>query len=64
MASSSTEIHSNSVWLIDSGCPIYMIGDKMLFSSLDESLKVSVRLGDNKEMKVHSVGIVTVNMQS
>lgn len=33
----------------------------MLFSSLDESMKVSVRLRDNKEMKVHVVGTVTVH---
>lgn len=41
-----------------------MTGDKSLFSSLDESLRVSVRLGDNKEMKVLGVGTVSVSTQS
>lgn len=36
----------------------------MLFSNIHESLKVNVRLGDNKEMKVHGVGTMTVSTQS
>lgn len=61
MASSSTEFHPSSVFLVDSGCLNHMTGDRILFSSLDESLQVSVRFGDNKEMKVHGIGIVTVH---
>lgn len=64
MASNSTEAHSNSVWLIDSGCSNHMIGDKLLFRSLDKSLKISMRLGDNKEIKVLGVGTIIVNTQS
>lgn len=56
MASNSTESQSNSIWLVDSGCSNHIIGDKTLFNSLDESMQVSVRLGGNKEMKVHGVG--------
>lgn len=50
MASSSIESQSNLGWLIDSGCSNHMTGDKTLFNSLDESMEVNVRLGDNKEM--------------
>ncbi|KAH7670324.1 RNA-directed DNA polymerase protein [Dioscorea alata] len=64
MASNKAEPHSNSVWLIDSGCSNHMTCDKTLFSSLDESMKVSVRLGDNKEKKVEGVGVVTILSQS
>lgn len=64
MASCSTEVQSNSVWLIHSWCSNHITGDRLLFSNLDELLKVFMRLGDNKEMKVHGVGTVIVNTQS
>lgn len=35
MESSSTESHSNSVWLVDSGCSNHITGDKTLFSNMD-----------------------------
>ncbi|XP_039119130.1 uncharacterized protein LOC120255359 [Dioscorea cayenensis subsp. rotundata] len=62
--SETQQTYQKSVWLIDSGCSNHMTGDKSLFSSLDESLKISVRLGDNKEMKVQGVGTVSMNTQS
>ncbi|KAH7655517.1 RNA-directed DNA polymerase protein [Dioscorea alata] len=63
MASNAAETQPNSVWLVDSGCSNHMTGDRTLFSSLDESLKINVRLGDNKEMKVLGIGVVTVHTQ-
>lgn len=36
----------------------------MLFSNLDELLEVSVRLGDDKEMKFQGVGTVSIFTQS
>lgn len=64
MASNSTDIQSSTMWLIDFGYSNYMTGDRLLFSDLDESLKIIVRLGDDKEMKVCGVGTVAVNTQS
>lgn len=64
MVCSSTGVHQNPVWLIDSGCSNHMTGDKCMFSDLDETLRVSVRLGDNKEMDVHGVGTVTMHTKT
>lgn len=61
MASYSTGEQSSSVWLIDSGCSNHMTGDKSLFSSFDESLSITVRLGNDKEMKVCGEGTVAVS---
>lgn len=38
-----------------------MNGDKVLYSSLDESQRTIVRLGNDKEMMVQGVGIVSVS---
>lgn len=43
-ANNSTGAGLSSVWLIDSGCSNHMTEDKSLFSSLDESQKIGVRL--------------------
>ncbi|XP_039135714.1 uncharacterized protein LOC120273134 [Dioscorea cayenensis subsp. rotundata] len=42
---------TNSIWLVDSGCSSHMTGQRSMFTSLDESQKITVRLGDDKEMK-------------
>lgn len=41
---------SSSIWLIESGCSNHMSGMRDLFIDLDESHKLKVRLGDNKEV--------------
>lgn len=61
MASSSSGSTASSMWLVDSGCSNHMTGMKSLFTSLDESQRVSVRLGNDKEMMVHEVGVVSVS---
>lgn len=61
MASCSTGEQSRTVWLIDSGCSNHMTRDKSLFSSLDELMSITVRLGDDKQIKVCGEGIVVVN---
>lgn len=50
MAITSSEVEPTSVWLVDNWCSNHMTCDKSLFSSLDESMKVSVRLDNDKEM--------------
>lgn len=61
MASSSSESTASSAWLVDSGCSNHMTGRRNLFISLDETQKVSVRLGNDKEMMVQGVGVVSVS---
>lgn len=60
IASSATMKTSNAVWLVDSGCSNHMTGERSLFASLDESLRTTVRLGDDKEMEMLKVGTVTL----
>lgn len=52
VASSSSGTSTSSMWLVDSGCSNHMTGKRSLFTSLVESQRVSVRLGNNKEMMV------------
>lgn len=64
MVSQAIDFGSSSVWLIDSGCSNHMIGDMSLFVNLDESQKVSVRLGNDKEILVEGVGTVCIHSKS
>lgn len=63
MASNTPEPTSSTLWLVDSGCSNHMTGERKLFTSIDESKKICVRLGNDKEMDVLGVGIVTLSMQ-
>lgn len=51
--------HSD-VWFIDSGYSNHMTSMKKLFRDLDETKKMKVKLGDNKEMQVEGKGTVAV----
>ncbi|XP_039133748.1 uncharacterized protein LOC120270743 [Dioscorea cayenensis subsp. rotundata] len=42
----------SSLWLLDSGCSNHMTGDKNLFHSLDESVKHTVKLGNDRDVEV------------
>jgi hypothetical protein len=49
-------------WLMDSGCPRHMTGDKKWFSSLSPlSHKEYVIFGDDKKGKVLGTGVIKVN---
>lgn len=48
-------------WCMDSGCSNHMSGERNLFRNLDESFKIGVRLGDNKEISVEGKGTVALN---
>lgn len=63
MASSFLDAPSSSVQLVDSGCSNHIMGDRSLFVSLDEAQKISVRLGNDKEMLVDGVGTVCIQLQ-
>lgn len=63
MASNSSKSLSSSIWLVDSGCSNHMTGDRSLFVNLSEAQKLSVRLGNDKEMLVKGVGTVRIHTQ-
>ena len=48
-----SQIHniSNDIWFLDSGCSNHMSGIKSIFRYIDETHKLNVRLGDNKQIK-------------
>ena len=47
------------VWYLDSGASFHMIGDKNLFSALEEKyLKMCIEMGDNGRYSVSGVGTV------
>ncbi|KAL6315260.1 hypothetical protein AAG906_000341 [Vitis piasezkii] len=47
--------------VLDSGCSNHMTGIKSLFKELDESHKLKVKLGDDKQVQVEGKGTVAVN---
>ena len=47
------------VWYLDSGASFHMIGDKILFSTLEEKdLKMRIEMGDDGKYSVSGVGTV------
>lgn len=64
MASSVAVEASSSVWLVDSGCSNNMMGEKRLFTNLDKSHKVTICLGNDKEMEVPGLRIVTISTKN
>lgn len=64
IATSDAVATLSSVWLVDSGCSNDMTGERGLFTSLDESQRVTVRLGDDREMEVLGVGLVAISMKN
>ncbi|KAL4354891.1 hypothetical protein GQ457_06G009200 [Hibiscus cannabinus] len=55
---------SNDVWFVDSGCSNHMTSVRSMFKDLDESYKIKVTLGDNKQVQVEGKGIVAVKVRS
>lgn len=53
---------AESLWLVNSGCSNRMIGMKKLSRELDETYKIKIKLGDNKEMQVEEKGIVAMEI--
>ncbi|CAE5965681.1 unnamed protein product [Arabidopsis arenosa] len=60
MAYKSLDV-SKTVWYLDSGCSNHMSGIKSMFKEIDESYKLKVKLGDDKEVQVEGRGIVVVH---
>ena len=61
MSYQATEGHcSLDLWLLDSGCSNHMTGNKSLFSSLDSSVIMNIKLGDDSVVLAKVKGIVPV----
>lgn len=60
MAQLKNEERATLVWPMDSGCFNHMSGSNELFQDLDKSQKITVRLGDDKEIQVLGKGIVSL----
>ncbi|KAA3467262.1 Retrovirus-related Pol polyprotein from transposon TNT 1-94 [Gossypium australe] len=61
MAYQDDVIASKDIWFLDSGCSNHMARIKSLFKELDESYKVKVRLGDDKQMQVEGKGTMAIS---
>ncbi|KAJ1700426.1 hypothetical protein LUZ63_000205 [Rhynchospora breviuscula] len=55
------KIDTSSIWFLDSGCSNHMTGHKQLFEELDETFKLMVKLGDDKQIQVEGKGKVAVH---
>ena len=44
------EKSNKDVWYLDRGCSNHMSGNKEMFSSIDESVKSEVRMGNNNKV--------------
>lgn len=55
---------SNDIWLLDSGCNNHTTGDKSIFRRIDETVKLKVRLGDDKKVKIKGKGTIIVKTKS
>lgn len=53
---------TNFVWLIDNRCSNHMFGGWDLFNVLDETQKLSISLGNDKEIKAEDVGTVVLDI--
>ena len=60
MAHYDTNEVTSDVWFVDNGCSNHMSGMKGIFKELDETQKISINLGDNKDIQVEGKGMVTI----
>lgn len=63
IAQCEDEQEATTVWLVDSRCTNHMSGTKELFENLDESQKINVRLGNDKEIQVQRKGTLLLLQQ-
>lgn len=62
--SQAKESVEKKVWFLDSGCSNHMCGTKDWFLNLDETFRVSVKLGDNSKMLVMGKGSIKLQIGS
>ncbi|KAD3336165.1 hypothetical protein E3N88_31684 [Mikania micrantha] len=61
--SMTSEFTNPSLWFVDSGCSNHMTSAKGSFVMLNTSFKISVRLGDKKNLEVEGKGTVQILMK-
>ena len=54
------EHYSLDIWLLDSICSNHMIANKSLFSSLDYSIVINIKLGDEFLVRAKGKGTIPV----
>ncbi|PKA55296.1 Retrovirus-related Pol polyprotein from transposon TNT 1-94 [Apostasia shenzhenica] len=63
LACSHPNDNLNDVWFLDSGCSNHMSSVRSMFQDLDESQKLQVRLGDDKQVEVEGKGTLIKTAQ-
>ncbi|KAG0486322.1 hypothetical protein HPP92_008417 [Vanilla planifolia] len=58
MARTENNFDVSKIWFLDSGCSNHMTGFKHLFSQLDETHKLKVKLGDDKVIQVEGLRFI------
>ena len=53
----------HDIWYLDSGCRKHMTGNLNLFSSLDNSVKTNVTLGNNVQVTILGKGTIDILMK-
>ena len=56
-----SHVSKNDTWIIDSGCPHYMTGDKIKFEQLEHCDGRSVRFENNEPCYVKGKGFIALN---
>ena len=51
-----------NVWFLDSGCNNHMCGNRQWFSNIDEAFRHSVKLDNNKRMRVMGKGNIRLEI--
>ena len=51
---------SPEVWYLDSGCSNHMSGNKTLFSFIDKSFKLEIKMGNNGTIPVAGKGSIMI----
>ena len=62
--SEAQEPTKKTTWFLDSGCSNHMSGNRELFSTMDEKFRHSVKLGNDKKMKVVGKGSVKILLRN
>jgi hypothetical protein len=57
------ENDTKDIWYLDSGCCNHMSGNNKLFSTMDESFKSKIKVGDDKALEVSAKGAMQVHTE-
>ncbi|GKV09408.1 hypothetical protein SLEP1_g20916 [Rubroshorea leprosula] len=57
-------VSNSDLWFLDSGCSNHMTGVRGLFRNFNETVKLKVRLGDNKQVQIEGKGTIAIRTKS